>query len=209
MYYISGELIIRVGLISYIVGRAIMLGITFKNQKAIYWLKEILKFLFVLYMLMVVSVTLFPLGLPFGFYPEYIKNGLNLIPFVSIIKDISQIGIAYGGDAPVMIGLIVRNVGGNILLLMPLGVLVPILFHTYRHLKKIVILGLLTSISIESIQILEIVVGAWGRTVDIDDVICNVLGATLGYLIYKITFKLADIFQIKIVQNLKSEQMKS
>ena len=70
---------------------------------------------------MVVAVTLFPLPIGFPFNIENLNRSVNIIPFASIIKDINQIGSAYDGDSLFMIGLIVRNVGGNILLLMPLG----------------------------------------------------------------------------------------
>lgn len=153
---------------------------------------------------MVVSVTLFPLALWIDFNMQNIKFGLNLTPFVGIINDIKQIGIAYDGDTVFMIRLIIRNVGGNILLLMPLGVLSPIIWNKFKDFKNIVLFGFVISISIESIQFIELIAGGWGRTVDIDDVICNVLGVILGYFIYKFTFKIADKFQIEILQNLNS-----
>jgi glycopeptide antibiotics resistance protein len=46
-------------------------------------------------------------------------------------------------------------------------------------------LGLLVSVSIECLQLVELVIDVgFGRTVDIDDVICNVIGTVIGYLIY-------------------------
>lgn len=70
------------------------------------------KFLFVVYICMVVAVTLFPLPIGFPSNIENLNRSVNIIPFASIIKDINQIGSAYDGDALFMIGLIVRNVGG-------------------------------------------------------------------------------------------------
>ncbi|MEC0300877.1 VanZ family protein [Peribacillus frigoritolerans] len=204
MYLINGRLLIGIGVLCYLAGRGILIGFKFKKQKHVYWLREVINFLFVLYILMVVSVTLFPLALWIDFNMQNIKFGLNLIPFVGIINDIKQIGIAYDGDTVFMISLIIRNVGGNILLLMPLGVLSPIIWNKFKGFKNIVLCGFVISISIESIQFIELIAGGWGRTVDIDDVICNVLGVILGYFIYKFTFKIADKFQIEILQNLNS-----
>lgn len=48
-----------------------------------------------------------------------------------------------------MIGLIVRNVGGNILLLMFLGFLVFILWDKYKKFKNIILLGFFILVSIE------------------------------------------------------------
>ncbi|MCK1985754.1 MULTISPECIES: VanZ family protein [Peribacillus] len=204
MYLINGSLLIGIGVICYLDGRGILIGFKLKKEKQVYWLREVINFLFVLYILMVVSVTLFPLALWIDFNMQNIKFGLNLIPLVGIINDIKKIGIAYDGDTVFMIKLIIRNVGGNILLLMPLGVLSPIIWNKLKDLKNIVLFGFVISISIESIQFTELIAGGWGRTVDIDDVICNVLGVILGYFIYKFTFKLADKFQIEILQNLNS-----
>jgi glycopeptide antibiotics resistance protein len=204
LYLISGRLLIVLGVICYLVGRGILLGIKYKKQKQVYWLKEAIRFLFVIYICMVVSVTLFPLPIGFHSNSENVYRLINVMPLVSIINNIGQIGIAYGGDAQFMIGLIARNVGGNILLLMPLGFLAPIVWNKYKHFKNIIFLGFVISITIETLQFMESLAGGWGRITDIDDVICNVIGIILGFIIYKFTFKIVDKFQIKILQKLNS-----
>ncbi|WP_307406767.1 VanZ family protein [Neobacillus ginsengisoli] len=204
MLLLSGRLIVVLGFICYL-GRLILLWIKYKNQKQVFWLKEVIVFLFVIYICMVVSVTLFPIPIGFHSNTENIYRSINVMPLVSIIKSISQIGIAYGGDAQFMIGLIVRNVGGNILLLMPLSFLAPLIWNKFKRFKNIMLLGFVISVSIELLQLVETMLsGGWGRITDINDVICNVLGVTVGYLIYKFTFKLIDHFQIKILQKLNS-----
>ncbi len=179
-----------VGILFYLVGRGIFIGI----KKQVYWLKEIIRFLFVVYLCMVVSVTLFPIPVGFNSEIESIYRTVNLIPLKSIIFNFSQIGIAYGGDTSFMIGLIARNVGGNILLLMPLGFFVPLLWNKLNRFKSIFLVGFSVSISIELLQYIEPKSGGWGRVTDIDDVICNVFGVIIGYLIYKMVFKLVNKF---------------
>lgn len=203
MVLLSGRLIIVLGFICYF-GRLILLLIKYKNRKQIFWLKEVIVFLFVIYICMVVSVTLFPLPIGFHSNTENLYGAINIIPLVSIFKSISQIGNAYGGDSQFMIGLVVRNVGGNILLLMPLSFLAPLIWNKFKRYKNIMLLGLVISVSIELLQLVETLSGAWGRITDIDDVICNVLGVTVGYLIYKFTFRIIEHFQIKILQKLNS-----
>lgn len=194
MYLINGSVFIMFGVILYLVGRCILIGIKYKRTKKVLWLKEIIGFLFAVYICMVVSVTLFPF--PIGFDARSIEDvyqSINVIPLKSIIYNISQIGIAYDGDVQFMIGLIVRNVGGNILLLMPLGFLAPMLWDKFRHFKNVVLLGFGVSFSIEFFQFFESSVGGWwGRITDIDDVICNVLGAIIGYVIYRFLLKIVD-----------------
>ncbi|HEU5139399.1 MAG TPA: VanZ family protein [Bacillales bacterium] len=190
MYLITGGLIFILGVVCYLVGRVLLLGIRYKNHRPIDWLKEIIRFLFVIYICKVVSVTLFPLPVGFNSGIENITRSINLMPFKSIIENISHIGVAYDGDVQFMIGLILRNVGGNLLLLLPLGFLVPLLWLTFRHFKKMVLLGLTVSICIELLQLIETWAGGWSRITDIDDIILNVLGVMLGYLFYQIVFKM-------------------
>ena len=187
-----------VGILFYLVGRGIFIGI----KKQVYWLKEIIRFLFVVYLCMVVSVTLFPIPIGLNADIENVYRTVNIIPLKTIIFNISQIGIAYGGDTSFMIGLIVRNVGGNILLLMPLGFFVPLLWNKFNSFKKILLVGFSVSIGIELLQFIEPKAGGWGRVTDIDDVICNVLGVIIGYLIYKMIIKIVDKLQIELLQNL-------
>ncbi len=191
------------GIISYIIVRGILIGIKYKKQ--VYWPKEIIGFLFALYICMIVSVTLFPI--PIGFSSDIensYRSSINVIPFKSIISNISEIGIAYDGDVLFMIGLIAKNIGGNILMLMPLGFLAPMLSVKIKDFKSTILLGFAVTISIEFLQLLESLVGGWGRITDIDDVICNVSGVIFGYSIYKLIFGIVDKYQIKILQKLNS-----
>ena len=197
MYLINGSVFVMLGIIFYLVGRVIVIGIRYKRKKRVYLLKEIIGLLFFIYICMVISVTLFPFPIGFNNNIENVYSSINIIPLKSIIDNISQIGIAYDGDALFMIGLIVRNVGGNILLLMPLGFLAPILWDRFKQFKSIMLLGFSVSSSIEILQFLETVVGGWGRITDIDDVICNLLGVIIGYTIYKLVFKAVVKLEIK------------
>lgn len=183
---IDGLLLIVVGMVLYIIVRGIWYSIQKKRQRKTGVLKEFVIFLFVTYILMVISVTLFPvyIGMPherFSFY------SINFIPLVTIFDDINQIGKAYDGDTLFMLKLIIKNVGGNILMFMPLGFLLPILRQRFRSIKNILLVGLLASVTIESLQFVQLYFGLnFARAVDIDDLICNVFGALLGYLVFKL-----------------------
>ncbi|MEE4545480.1 VanZ family protein [Streptomyces sp. V4-01] len=73
----------------------------------------------------------------------------------------------------------VKQIGGNILLGVPFGVLLPMLFPRARGLLRVVVITALVMVAVEAIQgaIVE------GRAFDIDDVILNTSGALLGYLL--------------------------
>ncbi|MBC7791059.1 MAG: VanZ family protein [Anaerolineae bacterium] len=72
----------------------------------------------------------------------------------------------------------VRNARGNFMLFVPLGVLLPLVWRRLRFWRGIQI-GIAVSFSIELVQYVS---RAWGshRSADVNDVILNVLGASLG-----------------------------
>lgn len=207
LYMINGSAFIIVGVICYLIVRSIFIGM--KSKKGVNWWKELISFLFVIYIGMVVAITLFPIPIGFSTSFGHIRLSINSIPFASIIKDIDKIGIAYDGDVLFMIGLIVRNVGGNILLLMPLGFLAPIIWDKFKKIKNTILLGLAISISIELLQLTESLFSGWGRITDIDDVIFNVIGSIVGYFIYKITLMLASKFNIQVLNKTNSKGVES
>lgn len=152
----------------------------------------------------VITITLVPLAIGTDFSINRIVRSINYVPLVTVMDNVSQIGIAYGGDALFMIRLIARNVGGNILLLLPLGFLAPILWEKFRRFSRIVILGLVVSCSIEILQLVENLIGWFGRISDIDDVIFNVIGAMIGYTLYKITSTIANSIKSKSVSSMSN-----
>ncbi|MFJ8008365.1 VanZ family protein [Streptomyces fagopyri] len=73
----------------------------------------------------------------------------------------------------------VKQIGGNILLGVPFGVLLPVLVPRTRGILRVVVLTAAVMLLVELAQ------GAFitGRAFDIDDVILNTSGALLGYLL--------------------------
>ena len=88
----------------------------------------------------------------------------NIIPFYGMLNDITNSYL-------------------NILLFIPLGIFVPCLWPEYRSMMKTVGLGLMTSLGIEILQIFTF------RATDINDVITNVAGTMIGYLIGRLIIK--------------------
>ncbi|NBM15325.1 VanZ family protein [Streptomyces sp. GC420] len=73
----------------------------------------------------------------------------------------------------------VRQIGGNILLGVPFGVLLPTLVPRARGLLRVALLTALVMLMVEAAQGVLVT----GRAFDIDDVILNTTGALLGYLL--------------------------
>ena len=67
----------------------------------------------------------------------------------------------------------------NIVLFVPLGFFLPLLYKKYSRISNIALTGFLFSLSIEIVQM-------FGRgSTDINDLITNTVGASLGYFTYK------------------------
>ena len=81
------------------------------------------------------------------------------------------------------------NIIGNIILFMPLGLVVPVLFKKVNSIGKITLVGMASSVFIETMQFILRQFKIY-RTVDIDDVILNVAGTLAGYFIYTLVVKM-------------------
>ena len=68
----------------------------------------------------------------------------------------------------------------NIILFLPLGFFLPLLYKKYNCFSKVLLIGFLFSLSIEVIQMF-----GFGRT-DVNDLITNTVGSGLGYGVYKL-----------------------
>lgn len=86
---------------------------------------------------------------------------INVIPFVGMASDF-------------------HNACLNVLLFVPLGIFLPLLWDKYRDIKSTLIFSLIMTVGIEFSQIFTY------RATDINDVITNVLGAFIGYCLIKI-----------------------
>lgn len=100
----------------------------------------------------------------------------NLIPFHTI-------AIYFGaGPTDLPVGIAIRNVGGNFVLTLPIGVFAALRSHSYSW-KQVGLLALLVPVVIEFGQFLLYVLEIATRSVDIDDVIINALGIVVGYYV--------------------------
>lgn len=87
---------------------------------------------------------------------------LALIPFLDMIR----------GPVDTML---------NVILFLPLGLFLPLLYRKYDRISRAALTGFLFSLSIELIQM-------FGRgATDINDLITNTAGTCLGFLVYKLS----------------------
>lgn len=116
-------------------------------------------------------------------------GGTNFMPFREILR------YDYGTKA------FFKQVFGNILLFVPLGYYAT----SYCRIKN---LGVITIISVISSSVIEVVQHFIGRSFDIDDIILNVVGGIIGYLLYTglnaIKNHLPKVFQKDWIYNIIS-----
>jgi glycopeptide antibiotics resistance protein len=115
-------------------------------------------FLFCYYLFGILTVT----GIGYTSKIRFRPN-ISLIPFLGMIT----------GPVDTML---------NIILFVPLGIFLPLLYKKYHRIKPVALTGFLFSLSVEIVQMF-----GWGST-DINDLITNTAGVCLGYLIYYLLF---------------------
>ena len=101
------------------------------------------------------------------------KSTINLIPFNSILTYIKDLFSA-SADAKVVSRI---NLAGNIILFIPMGVFLHLWFRGIKNYWKIVLSSIVFSTLIEIIQFVI------GRSPDIDDLILNLFGTFIGFLL--------------------------
>ena len=115
------------------------------------------------------------------------NSGVNLVPFSEIFR--YNIGT----------NMFNYNVLGNILIFIPLGFIISEYIKP-KNIWPVIFTTAITSIVVEFVQ-LKI-----GRSFDIDDIILNLVGAILGYFIYKfftwIYQKLPDFCKKESIKNI-------
>jgi len=68
----------------------------------------------------------------------------------------------------------------NIMLFIPLGIFIPVVFEKVRKLYKTTLIVFFVTVSVEFFQYFI------GRSSDVDDIIANLLGGIIGYGIFKV-----------------------
>ena len=149
-----------------------------RRQQRMAWVREGLLLCFVLFCIGLASQTVLPelytdgSGLHavtvFSEGWEKRRWGLNCVPFFTISGYFSR------GNAE----LFLINILGNLGIFAPLGFFPPLLWKRWRKWYKTMLLGMGISALIECLQVFTL------RSVDVDDVILNTLGALAGYLCF-------------------------
>ncbi len=159
-------LIIAVPFIAYVI-----YSIGYKKNRNI--ARYVFLFLLFIYLIFLVKYAIFPI---------YLDSEINEImgsklPISDLIKKHVNV-------IPLFRGLYVQDFFLNIIMTMPIGFLIPCL-KDGLNTRKMVKVGLFIGIGIEMFQfIIMLVQGFTFRDININDVIANVIGVSLGYKIF-------------------------
>lgn len=141
---------------------------------------------FCLYIVFLLSLTLFDtyfnrnginiFSLDKNMVKEYMNSSFNIIPFKTIKLYFNSYNGGYLSKS-----LFLYNIIGNLCALMPLSFFLPLLFKKQNNILIFILTIILIVIGIESMQFLTL-----SGSCDIDDLILNLSGSLLLYLILKI-----------------------
>ena len=146
-------------IISVVVLVSLRIAYLIKNRKHLTLYKELLMLSFIIYILCLFQVV--------TFQDDVTWSSNNFVPFREIFR------YNFGSR------LFLKNVLGNVILFLPFG-----LFASYYlDIKKPYLTFILTLIASVSIEVVQLVIG---RVFDIDDIILNVIGGTIGFYIYSL-----------------------
>lgn len=135
---------------------------------------------FILYLILLITLTLFDSlwgrnSIDVKNIKDYIKQSVNLVPFKTIIIYIKEFNSMYSTRQ------IMFNLLGNICALMPMALFLPLLFKKQSKFKNFIVTIVIIILGIELLQLIT----TTGRF-DIDDLILNLFGAAIMYLLLNI-----------------------
>ena len=113
-------------------------------------------------------------------YWEQVARRLNLVPF----RTLRLFTELLDSTRPEYVRAAVINLGGNIIMFIPLGFLLPRVFRNCNSLLRVLLTTAAIITAVELLQLFTLV-----GSCDIDDLIVNILGSGLGFGIHKCTKK--------------------
>ncbi|MFD1362823.1 VanZ family protein [Lentibacillus salinarum] len=144
-------------------------------------IKTVFAFSFIIYVFALVML-LFMGGRGFTFTDlsllEYIKSSSNFVPFKTISTYIQAIF-----DGSMNADIPIKNLVGNLFMFLPMGIYLPFFIKKIKRVGRFSISMIVVLFFIEVIQIVT-----RRGSFDIDDFILNMLGALIGFVIWKTNF---------------------
>lgn len=143
-------------------------------------IKKILRIAFVAYIIIMIwllfgqRIEVKPLGI---YFKNFLLN-INLFPFYTICNFIKSMSTNSNTD---IIKHSVVNLGGNVIMFIPLGFFLPCIFTKLHTFGRCMLCASICIIIIELVQLFTLL-----GICDVDDFILNMLGSLIGYRLYQV-----------------------
>lgn len=138
-----------------------------QQKHSVLWKQILYRCLFAFYLVMLLAIT---------FLGRADVEGFSFIPFSSYIEAWKKSSL-----------IAWRNIVINIIMFMPFGFLLPMIFKKADNLLQISVITAIFSLGIELLQVLS-----HRGVFEIDDIINNLVGSIIGYTILKSICKYID-----------------
>ena len=143
------------------------------KQKHIDWKQEAMSLLMYINLAVIIRFTFFPMSKVDGQVQPLIFDIATAFPFrVNLFPLVNLFDYDNKRD-------LLLNVIGNVAMFIPSGIVLPIIYKRLDSFVKVILVGGSISLCIEIIQLPFSV-----RASDVDDLILNTVGVTIGYGIY-------------------------
>ncbi len=113
-----------------------------------------------------------------GTYWDQVSSRINLISLQTITEFWNN--LHGGGRSHAFI-----NLAGNVVMFVPLGFFIPCVFRKADTFRHSMLYALITIVCVEIIQLVTLL-----GSLDVDDLILNMIGVAIGYWIYRLTARL-------------------
>lgn len=149
------------------------------RQKKIDWKREAVLLLMYINLAIIIRFVFFPKALVNGHVQPLVCDLAAVLPFrVNLMPLVHLFDYNSIRD-------IVWNVVGNMVMFLPSGIILPVVYKKLNNFWKVVAAGAFISLCIEILQL-----PFASRASDIDDLILNTLGVAVGYGIYALIKRL-------------------
>lgn len=157
---------------------ALIIFLIYKFKKNFSFEYLIICSIFYFYLITLIEILFFPIYT--SIVPNYIfKFDINLVPLNTVLE-MYKFGMLN----------FLKQIVGNVIIFIPFGFLLPLLFTKYDKFKKILIFAIFTSSFVEIFQlIIGYLINNSYRKTDIDDILLNVIGTIIGYVAYRLLNK--------------------
>ena len=149
--------------------------IVWMRNKSIDWKREAILLLMFINLAVIIRFSFFPRDLVNGRVQPLIFEAAKVWPLRINLTPIKHL-FDYDNARD-----LIWNVVGNVMMFIPTGIIIPILYRRRDTFWKVIATGALVSLCVEILQLPFAV-----RASDVDDLILNTLGVAGGYGIYKV-----------------------